>query len=389
MARVFFSWGICVIILAVSGIGWAGDDLEKKIRDEQKKLEQIKKEISEKKKASRKTAREEQNVQKELKRLKDQLGAQEKKLGNLNRRLKKVQGDIGQVRTEISVLERKMEARREEIGRTLRRMAMAAPSEFGFLPAPDPGIMEGMAEVRYLRVAATAGHGTWRAMESTKEGTEGRLADLRGTYQGLSRDQTKTLRRKEEISRTDEKKRVLLADIRKERSVVEAAIRDLEAASARVRDLISSYEKSIGATRDAGFAREKGKLPWPLEGRVVGAYGPQKHPEFGTVVERKGVDIAAASGAEIHAVFAGTVVFSDWLKGYGRMVIVDHGGKYYTVYGHAGHVLVSRGNVVKKGEVIARVGETGSGEDGLNVLYFEVRHGGGTENPLAWLKSKH
>ncbi|HSE94425.1 MAG TPA: M23 family metallopeptidase, partial [Methylomirabilota bacterium] len=118
----------------------------------------------------------------------------------------------------------------------------------------------------------------------------------------------------------------------------------------------------------------------------VTGFGPQVHPRFGTEILRRGVDIEAAEGAPIRAVFAGTVLYRGWLRGYGNLVILDHGEGYYTLYAHASEVLVADGDTVRAGQSIARVGETGS-VDGPR-LYFEVRYQGRAEDPQAWLRRR-
>src|SRR5207247_9183979 len=81
-----------------------------------------------------------------------------------------------------------------------------------------------------------------------------------------------------------------------------------------------------------GFGTLKGRLPWPTEGRIVTGFGAQVHPRFGTRTFRNGVDIEAAVGRDVSAVHAGHVVYTGWFKGYGNLIIVDHGNEYYTLY---------------------------------------------------------
>ena len=135
-----------------------------------------------------------------------------------------------------------------------------------------------------------------------------------------------------------------------------------------------------------GLGRERGQLPWPAEGRVVGEFGPQTHPRFGTETLRSGIDIEAPEGTAIRAVAAGTVAYRGWLKGYGNLVVLDHGDGYHTLYAHAAQVLVDEGDQVKGGALIGRVGETGSVEGPR--LYFEVRHRGRAEDPELWLRRR-
>ena len=100
----------------------------------------------------------------------------------------------------------------------------------------------------------------------------------------------------------------------------------------------------------------------------------------------RGIEIAAPEGKDIVAVAEGSVIYADWFKGYGRLIILDHGGGYFTLYAHASEVLIRPGESVSRGQVIGKVGDTGSLEGPQ--LYFELRHKGKPQDPLAWLQPR-
>jgi murein hydrolase activator len=108
------------------------------------------------------------------------------------------------------------------------------------------------------------------------------------------------------------------------------------------------------------------------------------HPRYGTRVPQNGIDITAPLGTPVRAVAAGSVVYVDWLPGYGRTVILDHGGGFYTLYAHASSVAVHRGDRVVEGQTIAGVGDTDSIRGPC--LHFEVRQGEKALNPREWLE---
>ena len=114
-------------------------------------------------------------------------------------------------------------------------------------------------------------------------------------------------------------------------------------------------------------------------------FGPFKNPKFNVVNFRSGIDIQADKGEPIRAVFAGKVIYSDWFRGYGNMLIIDHGEHYYTVYAHLEETFKSKGDTVGSDEVVATVGDSGSLSGPL--LYFEVRHHGKPLDPLQWINA--
>jgi murein DD-endopeptidase MepM/ murein hydrolase activator NlpD len=118
----------------------------------------------------------------------------------------------------------------------------------------------------------------------------------------------------------------------------------------------------------------------------VASFGRETHPRFGTETVRTGIDIEAPEGTPIRAVAPGSVAYRGWLKGYGNLLVLDHGDGYYTLYAHASQILVDEGDQVKGGELIGRVGETGSVEGPR--LHFEVRSQSRAEDPQLWLRRR-
>jgi murein DD-endopeptidase MepM/ murein hydrolase activator NlpD len=164
---------------------------------------------------------------------------------------------------------------------------------------------------------------------------------------------------------------------------LEALIRELQARQRRVAKLPPAKG---GEPPAVGFGLLRGSLPWPTDGRIVGGFGEQVHPRFGTRTFKRGVDIEAGDGAGIVAVYAGHVVYTGWFKGYGNLIILDHGNDYFTLYAHAAEIRVQEGEDVRQGQLIGTVGDTGSLAGPR--LYFEVRYQGRPQDPAEWLRRR-
>jgi len=135
------------------------------------------------------------------------------------------------------------------------------------------------------------------------------------------------------------------------------------------------------------FYEKKGKLPWPLTGKVITLFGLQRHPQFNTVTLNNGIEIApVGQDRTVRTVHAGKVVYADNFQGYGDLVIVDHGLNYYSLYGHCAEFLINKGDWVQEGQPIAIAGDSGSLK-GL-CLYFEIRYKTKALDPLQWLRKK-
>lgn len=140
---------------------------------------------------------------------------------------------------------------------------------------------------------------------------------------------------------------------------------------------------ATGSAVDGPFARARGKLPWPVDGRLLARYGSPRDGDARTKWD--GVLIAANAGSQVRAVHAGRVVFADWLRGAGMLVIVDHGDGYLSLYGHNQSLLKNPGDQVAAGDVIATVGTSG-GQDSP-ALYFAIRQQGQPSDPSQWCRS--
>lgn len=141
---------------------------------------------------------------------------------------------------------------------------------------------------------------------------------------------------------------------------------------------------SDGSSFGGPFANAKGKLPWPVDGRLVARYGTPRGGDARTKWD--GVLIGADVGTQVRAVHGGRVVFADWLRGAGLLVILDHGNGYLSLYGHNQSLLRDAGEIVKAGDPIATVGTSGGQE--AAALYFAIRQQGRPSDPAQWCRAQ-
>jgi septal ring factor EnvC (AmiA/AmiB activator) len=200
--------------------------------------------------------------------------------------------------------------------------------------------------------------------------------------------------REERARRRLVERRNLVALLRTRAAREEKAAAELRAAAESLEDAIRRLPKS--APEPAARARPvpvpegfsggglaAGRTPRPVAGRIRAGFGRQVDPEFGTQTLRTGIEIEAPAGTAVQAIAAGRVLFAGWFRGYGQMVIVDHGGGDLSVSGYLDEVHVAAGDSVAAGQPIGAVGETGSASG--PGLYFEIRHDGKAVDPARWL----
>ncbi len=201
---------------------------------------------------------------------------------------------------------------------------------------------------------------------------------------------------KEAIRQEAQKKQLLLTSLRREKGTRMRALQQLEAAAQRLEKMMEDIARRAMIKKPGepppvpapgiGLGALRGRLEWPVRGQVTAPFGKFRHPEFDGEILRKGIDIEAALGEEIRVVEKGRVVYADRFSGYGRMVIVDHGERYYTIYGHLSNIITKVGETVSRGETLGRAGDTDSSAGAK--LYFEIRKDGHSVDPLPWFKKR-
>ncbi len=192
------------------------------------------------------------------------------------------------------------------------------------------------------------------------------------------------------MSRERQNRSQLLDAIRKKRSLKLAALESLKQAAADLDHTVISLKSGSDLTEPEknmslkSFSTLKGLLNMPVKGKIISFFGPYQNKKFNVTNFQSGIEIKADRGEPIRAVYDGRILYARWFKGYGNMIIIDHGNNYYTIYAHAQELFASQGDTVEMGEVVATVGDSGSmiGPS----LHFEVRHHGKPVDPLKWIK---
>ena len=185
------------------------------------------------------------------------------------------------------------------------------------------------------------------------------------------------------LERSREERRAAVAELDADIRDGTAAVAKLRAEEQRLADLVTRLSELMAGfpvATDEPFASLKGKLAWPVQGKLAGDYG---QPRGTGPVKWNGVLLEASAGTPVRAVYHGRVAFADWLQGLGLLVIVDHGGGYMSLYGHNEALLKESGDWVEPGEAIAQVGDTGG--QSRAALYFEIRYNGEPVSPHPWI----
>jgi len=400
--------GACVLLVAAAPALAASEARAPKAQENRERLKEVQRELGREREKAKEAGRREVSLAKELATLEEDLRTKTKLLRDLEEKLKTSGLRIAKLTKGIGATEGRLTRSRTLLKRRLR--AMYKQGRLGYvrmlLSAED--FSGAGRRLKYLSALASQDRRLMQAYSVSLTDLSQKRAELERHKKEVAEASEKASATRNQIVEEQRKRRVLLASVREEKAGHLAAAKELEASAKDLQALLARLQSEEERQRrqsrpaprreapgkeeapdiqdDGRFTRLKGKLPWPASGALASTFGRQEHPRFRTVTFNRGIEIAAAQGKDIVAVAEGAVIYADWFKGYGRLIIVDHGSGYFTLYAHASDILVKAGEAVRGGHVIGKVGDSGSLEGPQ--LYFELRHKGKPQDPLAWLQPR-
>jgi murein hydrolase activator len=282
-------------------------------------------------------------------------------------------------------LERSLAARQAAIGRMLAaRQAGGAPDALRVALSGDnpAAVSRTLHYVTYVTRASASMLGDYRAGIAEAERLAGEAQAKRERLLALARSSRGD--RETILAERRERRRVLervAVEVRKSRREIKV----LRADEARLARLVEELGRVVASPVASGAALStlRGRLSLPVRGELGGRFGA---PRGAAGTEAKGVFIRAPQGRPVRAVASGQVVYADWMRGFGNLLILDHGEAYLSIYANNEALLKQVGDVVAPGEAIATTGASGGNEE--TGLYFELRHLGRAFDPLRWVKLK-
>jgi len=320
---------------------------------------------------------------------------------------KRIRREVSRIEQELSRLARQKEALRRDMNKAQKnlvssekalRLADLEKNQWQAILEKEAGLwfrahhgfdrLLTQPVVEKIRLYALSQKKVYRDNAEEKE-TESKIAlerwdNAKKTLLNLRNKQEQTAKEREKIK--GEKQNLLKTTVGR-RIVAEDEIKKITESARDLERVIGSLEKRKKKTEQEMAARKvfqekKKQLPWPVEGDVVTRFGRNKHPELDTYVISNGIKIRTAPSAVINAVSGGEVIFSGEFRAYGLMIILDHGGGFYSIYGQLGETSLEEGQKTKAGEIVGRMGNSGE-----QALYFEIRSAGKPEDPANWLYS--
>ncbi|MCF7935258.1 MAG: peptidoglycan DD-metalloendopeptidase family protein [Synergistales bacterium] len=388
-----------------AGTAWADpsvQDLRDMITRNEKRLSDIERKVEYHKARLQESTQKEQNVLQELKRLTDEIALAEQRLSLLELKQEKTRKRLAELQKEIADTEERIASIRTLLGERIIALYKHGDDmgELSLLLASQ-NAQDALKTTYYLNRMVRQDEELFNESIEHKHRLDAARSELVKQQKLLARQRAAEEKKKEEFVAIRNKRNTFLEQLRSRREEHKSTVQELrrleEQVERQIHQLLVRKRQALERKRreEAKKAMERGERPrpvlkkpsgplaWPVRGEVTSPFGMRQHPVFGTRMRHTGVDIDADQGDPVRAAATGEVLYAGWLRGYGQIVILEHGGKLSTVYAHLSSIRVREGQRVSQGTVLGQVGSTGV-STGPH-LHFEVRKDGDATDPMRYL----
>lgn len=372
--------GILLLITALIGPACLADDSEK----EQKKLDALKRRIQLLQQDLRNQNRERDQLAETLRKSEITGGKIRKQIEETNKQIKSLQKELASLNQQHDTLDKSRQAQQTLIGQHINaayRLGREQRIKL-LLNEEDPARFSRILKYHdYFLKARTSKIEEWLA-------TLNKLANVKTSIskkeQQLIAQRDQLNSRQNELKTQIAERKLALANIRRTISSDQQKLAKLEDERQALEAVLTALEQAVTnltlPSNAQPFSSRRGKMIWPVHGKLQHRFGARRRAD----INWTGWLLTASEGSSVQAIHHGRVVFSDYLRGHGLLLIIDHGNGYMSLYAHNQVLLKEAGDWVQTGAIVSKVGNSGGLSQ--NALYFEIRHNGKPSDPAKWLK---
>jgi len=361
------------------------EQIEKLIQDEKSELENLKRKIKKQAKDISSMGKKESKVLRTLETLdnKKKIRERELEIYRWNIRINKKQLD--KLSQKIKITERQLARQKSMLGKRLRALHKEGkmfPIKVLFSAEDYNDLMQKMKYMELLMSHDSRIFENYQKRWKQFKEEERKLSEAKGK---MIQFETAALQKKDQIEKEKSNKSKFLRTIKNKKVYFIQARKELLKASENLNNLIAKLEQKKISGVGLSFVDKKGRLFFPVNGKIINRFGRVRDKRFQSYIINNGLNLKVKKGTEVHPIFQGSVLFAGPLEGYGNLIILGHGDKYHSLYGHLEKILVQTGDYVYEDRAIGLSGDSGSlvGE----TLYLELRHKGKPIDPAPWLQA--
>ena len=394
----------CLLIIIIGLSQAYAASIDSQIKSQKKSQSDMKKKIQQYNAIAKEKSKQSKTLLGQLSRLKQDANASQSKMNDLEKESARLQSSVTSLNENIARINASMGIILSSLRGRLLDLYKHTPQENGLsLILNAQGPHDAVNTAYMLRRFARQDQEMFEELSRQERELVQSREKIQADRSKLEKQTDELKKKRAEYDSTIKKTDSLLKNVQSEQKKAEQAAKELENAQKAVGSKINSLmKKKASAAKSTSTKSTSAKststaksastsssssvktLAWPVNGTVVLQYGSRVHPVFKTKVFNSGIDIKAASGTSVKAAGPGEVLYQGCLRGFGQVVIIDHGGDLSTVYAHLGGTSVREGSTVKTGTVIGKVGNSGTDSD--YGLHFEVRKNGAAQNPMNYLR---
>lgn len=372
-----------VLILITEGLLIAQDvtEYEKRLADISQQIKQLRVRIQAEEK-------KESSILAQISRLGFKKDLIQKEIKLYHTRLEKTTREITSIRENIPELEKELQQKREAVEQILASLYKYGRINYIDLVLQVDDAASLLTQNKQLTILARHQENLISDYASSLENLEQARKNLENKQNEINILIRKAEDKKQELLEQESQQQRVIDNIKQNKHAHMKMLKELKDRAEQLQNLM---KKLLKEDIKLPFPllplyEKKGDLPWPISGKVISRFGVKRHPRFKTATKNNGIEISPADSTVIKCIHPGVIVYTDYIQGYGNLIIVDHGMSYYSLYGHCSDFLVNKGDPVQRGDPLAVVGEIGSLE-GPSV-YLEIRHKAKPLDPLQWLKGR-
>jgi len=381
-----------ILFILLFSYGDSTEDFSQKINDENQRLKKIEQQIKSVKGEIDNLQKQEIGYLETLHKIEKLLQDAEKELHIIEKDLEFAQKEIEIVEDEVIIEKEKLKEKIKLLESRLKEVYKHRLTDYLEILFNSESFSDFLTRFRYIKNILSLDAEVVSDIRQQMKKTADSKTNLENREEILSLLKEEVEKEKENIEFSIKTKKSIINKIDSQKEIYLKSLKELEQSSQEIKNIIERIYKLQEEDYKKASQKEaptitlkpkKGILALPIQGKLISEYGRQKNTDFNTDTFNSGIDINSPLGQVVHAAGAGEVIYTGSIKGYGQIIIIDHGGRVTTLYAHLSKILIDIGDKVKKEQPIGQVGDSGGVPS--TRLHFEVRVEGKPTDPMNWL----